>query len=246
MITKWGVSLPTRSELPAAPHGVVLHWTGAKGVPNRIDREAYHLLVQPDATVVQGHYPVRANMRRLRDNAYAHHTGGFNSYRVGIAACGMLGYRSCSQPGPEPLTEPQVRRMCEVAAYFVQLAALDALRPQHVCTHYEVWTLLGIRGQVNHQKLDITCLPYLPQLGKDEVGPYLRGLVASAALRTRAVLRYGDVGPEVDRLQDLLGISGPDRFGPKTLAAVRAFQRSHGLVADGIVGPATWRALDGL
>ena len=32
-------------------------------------------------------------------------------------------------------------------------------------------------------------------------------------------------------------------FGPDTAAAVKAFQTSHGLTADGIVGPVTWAAL---
>ena len=33
-------------------------------------------------------------------------------------------------------------------------------------------------------------------------------------------------------------------FGAITEAAVRAFQESHGLTPDGIVGPLTWSALE--
>jgi hypothetical protein len=61
------------------------------------------------------------------------------------------------------------------------------------------------------------------------------------------VLRLGARGPDVARLQQLLGMdnlgAGAGIFGPKTQAAVIAFQKSHGLVADGIVGGSTWRSL---
>jgi murein L,D-transpeptidase YcbB/YkuD len=63
-----------------------------------------------------------------------------------------------------------------------------------------------------------------------------------------ARLQQGDRGPEVRILQILLttmhkAIVGTwnvtDYFGPVTKEAVIKFQRHHGLVADGIVGPAT-------
>jgi immune inhibitor A len=63
------------------------------------------------------------------------------------------------------------------------------------------------------------------------------------------VLRKGSKGPAVRRLQQSLinlGFNpGPvdGDFGPKTDQAVRAYQASRGLVADGIVGPLTWAAL---
>jgi putative chitinase len=60
-----------------------------------------------------------------------------------------------------------------------------------------------------------------------------------------STLRKGSQGPEVVRLQRLLHLKPADGdFGPKTAAAVREFQKSHGLVADGVVGPATWAALE--
>lgn len=65
----------------------------------------------------------------------------------------------------------------------------------------------------------------------------------------RTILR-GDVGPEVRRAQTLLNAKGAALqvdgvFGPKTEAAVRAFQKQKGLAVDGIVGPKTWTALLG-
>lgn len=65
------------------------------------------------------------------------------------------------------------------------------------------------------------------------------------------MLGYGSAGPEVLDLQELLLELGFDpgavdgRFGPSTAGAVRAFQVSVGIRADGIAGPQTWATLDG-
>ena len=69
---------------------------------------------------------------------------------------------------------------------------------------------------------------------------------------THTTIRRGDTGPEVAECQlDLIalgydvGPAGADgKFGAKTETAVKAFQTASGLKADGIVGKATWAALD--
>ncbi len=57
------------------------------------------------------------------------------------------------------------------------------------------------------------------------------------------VLRIGDRGAAVRRLQAALGIAEDGAFGPQTDRAVRAFQERAGLAVDGIAGARTWGAL---
>lgn len=56
-------------------------------------------------------------------------------------------------------------------------------------------------------------------------------------------VQFGSRGGDVAKLQGLLGITADGSFGPATLAATKAWQAAHGLLPDGIVGPATWEAL---
>lgn len=76
--------------------------------------------------------------------------------------------------------------------------------------------------------------------------------VAPPKPSTCAVLQYGDTGEDVRCLQEQLRRAGyfhgeaTGYFGSKTCDAVIAFQRDHGLKADGIAGPQTLSALQSL
>jgi putative chitinase len=60
------------------------------------------------------------------------------------------------------------------------------------------------------------------------------------------LLKKGDNNENVKLMQQKLGIEpAVTNFGPKTEAAVKAWQAAHGLTADGIVGPATWAKIMG-
>lgn len=79
-----------------------------------------------------------------------------------------------------------------------------------------------------------------------------RGLGGDTPMPWRPTIRKGSRGEDVRYVQEILkklgydlGASGVDGiYGNKTVAAVKAFQKAHGLVADGITGPMTYQALE--
>lgn len=74
-------------------------------------------------------------------------------------------------------------------------------------------------------------------------------LLGAAPSTGVVMLKRGASGPAVIALQQKLKAAGfspgaiDGKFGPGTESAVKAFQRSRGLAADGIVGPLTASAL---
>ena len=72
---------------------------------------------------------------------------------------------------------------------------------------------------------------------------------AESVVYDMKTLRNGSKGTQVMVLQYLLNAKGYEAgkddgiFGAKTLAAVKAFQKAHGLSMDGIVGKNTWSKL---
>jgi putative chitinase len=59
------------------------------------------------------------------------------------------------------------------------------------------------------------------------------------------LLKLGSEGEDVKKLQIKLGVDPIGKFGPKTDAAVKAWQSANGLSPDGVVGPTTWAKLMG-
>lgn len=94
---------------------------------------------------------------------------------------------------------------------------------------FQVWATLtadGIVGEQTWQKLD----------DANKQDPTLE--LGSKEVAVRGVQR---------RLIELGFFDGGDidgRFGPKTEAAVKGFQKRYDLDADGVVGPLTWAALN--
>lgn len=78
-----------------------------------------------------------------------------------------------------------------------------------------------------------------------------KGLGGDTPMPTLPTLRRGSSGEYVTLLQtkliqlgyDLSPYGADGKYGAKTENAVKAFQKDHGLVADGITGPRTWEAL---
>jgi len=64
-----------------------------------------------------------------------------------------------------------------------------------------------------------------------------------SASQDAPTLKLGSTGSAVKAVQRRLLVPTTGYFGSKTAAAVKRFQRSRGLKADGIVGPATAKAL---
>ena len=60
---------------------------------------------------------------------------------------------------------------------------------------------------------------------------------------THTTVRKGSKGATVEAVQKVLGIKADGDFGPGTESAVKDWQRRHGLIQDGIVGPATLREM---
>lgn len=57
------------------------------------------------------------------------------------------------------------------------------------------------------------------------------------------LLKKGSKGASVKKVQVKVGTPADGDFGPKTESKVKAWQKAHGVGADGMVGPVTWKKM---
>ncbi len=152
---------------------IILHWTAGTYQPNFTDYEHYHYLVTGDALVIKGKHEVYDN-KNCTDGNYAAHTGGGNTGSIGVAVCGMLGYKNRDNVGKYPLKSAQCEKLYRLVAELCHKYAIP-IGPNTILTHYEF-------GQKHPQtssggKIDITWIPRQTWMQPNEVGNYIRNKV---------------------------------------------------------------------
>lgn len=104
-------------------------------------------------------------------------------------------------------------------------------------------------GKVMRKKRALSNLSFAtPNYAAPKVAPPKPAPAKPPARKPDPVLRQGNRGQLVLNVQNALvkhgiKVARDSDFGPATKKAVIAFQKKKGLVADGVVGQATWNAL---
>ena len=117
----------------------------------------------------------------------------------------------------------------------------DKKTMEHIGFYIGGGMMIHCSGEVKKESLSKKCTHWAVPKGLDGDVPV-----------SKPTLRKGSTGPYVVECQedlislgyDLAPYGADGKYGNKTVAAVKQFQKDHGLVADGVCGPKTWEALD--
>lgn len=201
-------------------------------------------------SAVSAHYVIRSSdgqiTQMVTEANKAWHVGNSNGYTVGIEHEGYI-----SDPGVW-----YTSAMYNASAALTRDILASRGLAQNVFDGSGGWNAVpadsayDVKGHVNYASQSHTD----PGSGWD--WPRYKSLVAngssggggSTTTLTWPVVQYGNSGERVRTVQYLLqqwgyALTVDGGFGATTLDAVKNFQASHGLNADGVVGSASWPAL---
>lgn len=149
---------------------IIIHWTAGAYQPNSTDFEHYHYLINKDGLVVEGKFKPEDN-EVCKIGKYAAHTGGGNTGAIGIAMCGMAGFKNRQNVGPYPLTAAQCERCFKLVAQLSKKYRIP-INKELVMTHYE----FGLKNPrtTSAGKIDIIYLPPYSHVQQARIGDYIR------------------------------------------------------------------------
>ena len=152
---------------------IIIHWTAGTGSPNSVDKQHYHYLIDSQGKIHNGIFTPEDNLN-CYDGRYAAHTGGGNTASIGVAMCGMCGFKGADNVGKYPLTRVQCESMFKLVAELAKKYAI-AVTSNNVMTHYE----FGLKNPKTSSagKIDIIHLPPFPGVPKDKIGDFIRSKI---------------------------------------------------------------------
>lgn len=152
---------------------IIIHWTAGTYYPTDYEKEHYYFLIDKDGNIHNGIFRPEAN-EICCTGKYAQHTGGGNTGSIGVAICGMAGFRSPKLVGKYPFLQKQFERTMEFCAELCTKYKIETT-PQTVLTHYE----FGLQHPqtTSAGKVDIAYIPPYPWVKKEDVGSFIRAKV---------------------------------------------------------------------
>ncbi|BBN98740.1 GH25 family lysozyme [Sporolactobacillus terrae] len=158
---------------------------------------------------------------------------------VNIAYTDKVLLGKASEPSKSKVsTKPKEKKAATPDTYTVKAGdTLSEIGAKLGVNYQDIKKLNGLKSDLilPGQKLKLkksAAKPKAPKISGSAVVPYPGHLI-----------KKGSKGKDVERIQRALGINADGIFGKQTDAAVKAYQKRHGLIVDGIVGQETWNTL---
>lgn len=149
---------------------IIIHWTAGGTVPNCHDKECYHYLVDNMGKIHNGIFKPEAN-EICKPGMYAPHTGGGNTGSIGVALCGMMGFKNKNNVGRYPITKIQFEAAMQLCSILTKKYNIPVSK-NTILTHYEFGK--AHPDTTSAGKIDIIFLPPYPWVEQEEIGNFIR------------------------------------------------------------------------